>query len=114
MGLNHPTRVEIDLIGIAGWRRVGMGLGIAALTQMKCPSLLLLVFLGFGLTAPAGAASLGWLHRRWGTEDGLPQNSVQAIARDRLGYLWLGTQEGLVRYDGQRFSCATAATSRQH
>jgi len=33
-------------------------------------------------------------------EDGLPQNTVQAILKDSTGFLWIGTQEGLVRYDG--------------
>ena len=35
--------------------------------------------------------------------DGLPQNSVAAIARDRFGYLWLGTEDGLSRFDGSQF-----------
>ncbi len=39
-----------------------------------------------------------------GTPDGLPQNSVQAIAQTPDGYLWFGTQEGLVRFDGVRFT----------
>ena len=39
----------------------------------------------------------------WRSEDGLPQNSVHAIRQTRDGYLWLGTQEGLVRFDGIRF-----------
>jgi ligand-binding sensor domain-containing protein len=33
-------------------------------------------------------------------EDGLPQNSVQAMLQDSTGFLWIGTQEGLVRFDG--------------
>ena len=36
-------------------------------------------------------------------EDGLPQSQVEAIAQDPRGFLWLGTQEGLARYDGERF-----------
>lgn len=40
----------------------------------------------------------------WTAEDGLPQNSVQALIQDRIGYLWIGTQEGLVRFDGNRFT----------
>ena len=40
---------------------------------------------------------------RWTTEKGLPQNVVQALVQTRDGYLWLGCQEGLVRYDGARF-----------
>jgi ligand-binding sensor domain-containing protein/signal transduction histidine kinase len=41
--------------------------------------------------------------RSWGTEAGLPQNSVNAIVQSRDGYLWLGTQDGLARFDGIRF-----------
>jgi signal transduction histidine kinase/ligand-binding sensor domain-containing protein/DNA-binding response OmpR family regulator len=33
-------------------------------------------------------------------EDGLPENSVTCILQDYLGYIWLGTQNGLVQYDG--------------
>ena len=39
----------------------------------------------------------------WETSSGLPQNSVQAVLQTRDGYIWLGTEEGLVRFDGQRF-----------
>jgi len=34
-------------------------------------------------------------------DQGLPGNSVRAILQDRHGFLWFGTQNGLVRYDGQ-------------
>ena len=40
----------------------------------------------------------------WQQEQGLPQNTVQAVLRGRDGYLWVGTQEGLVRFDGARFT----------
>jgi ligand-binding sensor domain-containing protein/signal transduction histidine kinase len=40
----------------------------------------------------------------WGTEDGLPQSSVIALAQTRDGYLWLGTLNGLVRFDGNSFT----------
>lgn len=39
----------------------------------------------------------------WQAEQGLPQNSVAAIAQTRDGYLWLGTEEGLARFDGVSF-----------
>jgi signal transduction histidine kinase/ligand-binding sensor domain-containing protein/DNA-binding NarL/FixJ family response regulator len=45
-----------------------------------------------------------YLHDVWQTEQGLPQNSVGTILRSRDGYLWLGTQDGLVRFDGVRFT----------
>jgi signal transduction histidine kinase/ligand-binding sensor domain-containing protein/CheY-like chemotaxis protein len=35
---------------------------------------------------------------------GLSQNSVQAIFKDRHGFMWFGTQDGLNKYDGYRFS----------
>ena len=35
--------------------------------------------------------------------DGLPQNTVNAVAQDEVGFIWLGTQDGLARFDGQRF-----------
>ncbi len=40
----------------------------------------------------------------WDTEDGLPQNSVIAMIQSRDGYLWLGTLNGLARFDGRRFT----------
>jgi signal transduction histidine kinase/ligand-binding sensor domain-containing protein len=40
----------------------------------------------------------------WNTERGLPQNSVSCITQTGDGYIWLGTQEGIVRFDGVRFT----------
>ena len=36
-------------------------------------------------------------------ENGLPQNSIKAIAPARSGFIWLATENGLVRFDGQSF-----------
>jgi signal transduction histidine kinase/ligand-binding sensor domain-containing protein len=51
--------------------------------------------------------------RSWTRGDGLLLGSqIWAIAQDRTGYLWLGTNEGLVRFDGVRFvSWATVSSS---
>src|SRR5271170_7965770 len=40
----------------------------------------------------------------WGAEKGLPQSSVISMIQTRDGYLWLGTLNGLVRFDGNRFT----------
>ncbi|HMY76163.1 MAG TPA: two-component regulator propeller domain-containing protein, partial [Blastocatellia bacterium] len=40
----------------------------------------------------------------WMTEHGLPQNSVAAVTQTRDGYLWVATYNGLVRFDGVRFT----------
>jgi ligand-binding sensor domain-containing protein/signal transduction histidine kinase len=40
----------------------------------------------------------------WQTEEGLPNNHVLSIAQTRDGYLWVGTREGLARFDGIKFT----------
>jgi ligand-binding sensor domain-containing protein len=45
----------------------------------------------------------------WQTEDGLPQNTVKTILQTRDGYLWFGTFDGLVRFDGIQFTVFTLA-----
>ncbi|MET0622226.1 MAG: two-component regulator propeller domain-containing protein [Pyrinomonadaceae bacterium] len=40
---------------------------------------------------------------RWGAEQGFPGATVYAITQTPDGYLWLGTEKGLVRYDGVNF-----------
>ena len=45
-----------------------------------------------------------YTHQAWRAEEGLPENFVQAIAQTPDGYLWIGTQEGLARFDGVRFT----------
>ena len=47
----------------------------------------------------------------WTTDQGLPQNSVQAILQARDGYLWLTTFDGLVRFDGVRFTVFNRANT---
>ena len=50
---------------------------------------------------------------RWSIQDGLPQISVLSIAQDRSGYLWVGTQNGLARFDGVRFTSFTPDNTPQ-
>ncbi len=79
---------------------------------MKCfgqnrPRQLLLALLAMGqMLGTAHAATNGlapFSIRIWQTDDGLPQNSVHAITQTADGYLWVGTHEGLARFDGVRF-----------
>ncbi len=41
--------------------------------------------------------------RSWQSQDGLPEETVQAFAQTSDGYLWVGTSGGLLRFDGARF-----------
>ncbi|MCP4658144.1 MAG: hypothetical protein GY856_22260 [bacterium] len=71
------------------------------------------------LTALALSASAAWaspehyLYDIWQHEEGLPQISVIALAQDGDGYLWLGTLEGLVRFDGLGFTVFNRSNTPQ-
>lgn len=43
------------------------------------------------------------LHRQWHVDDGLPHASVRSLAQSPDGFLWVGTQSGLARFDGIAF-----------
>ncbi len=45
-----------------------------------------------------------YIHRIWQVTQGLPQAAIYSIWQTHDGYLWLGTQTGLVRFDGVRFT----------
>ena len=45
-----------------------------------------------------------YVHTVWRTDEGLPENSVNKILQTRDGYLWVGTQGGLARFDGVHFT----------
>lgn len=45
-----------------------------------------------------------YLQTVWTTEDGLPQNSINAVLQSRDGYLWIATFGGLARFDGAKFT----------
>lgn len=58
-------------------------------------------------------ADTGYLLRTWGTEDGLPENSATAIVQTQDGYLWFGTFNGLVRFNGVSFKVFNPANTPQ-
>ncbi len=43
-------------------------------------------------------------HSVWNNRNGLPQSSAYSITQTKDGYIWAGTEEGLVRFDGLRFT----------
>jgi signal transduction histidine kinase/ligand-binding sensor domain-containing protein len=45
-----------------------------------------------------------YARQSWVMENGLPQDTVQALAQTRDGFVWLGTEAGLVRFDGSSFA----------
>jgi signal transduction histidine kinase/ligand-binding sensor domain-containing protein len=47
----------------------------------------------------------------WNNKEGLPPGVVWALAQDRDGYLWVGNDAGLFRFDGERFVAGSALSS---
>ena len=73
---------------------------------------------GLWSAAPAGAGSAPpeFFIRSWQGQQGLPNNTVTAVTQSRDGYLWLGTDEGLARFDGvhcQQFGLADGLKNLQ-
>jgi ligand-binding sensor domain-containing protein/signal transduction histidine kinase len=50
-----------------------------------------------------GSAMSQYVSDSWGIENGFPGGAVRAIVQTTDGYLWIGAEEGLVRFDGQHF-----------
>ena len=74
----------------------------------KCRWYLVVLCLVVGFSCNAICLDPHWaitqyIQTSWTSESGLPQNSVHAIAQTNDGFLWLGTEEGLVRFDGTAF-----------
>ncbi len=87
-----------------------MTLALSSRERARLLHALLAALLGFVFWPPTASALdptvpiRHYTHEQWGTADGLPQSSPQAIVQDPVGYLWLATQEGLARFDGVRFT----------
>ena len=65
-------------------------------------------------TSPASdSGAHSWVHESWTVKDGLPVNSINALLQDRTGYLWAATFDGLVRFDGVRFTVFNSANSEE-
>jgi ligand-binding sensor domain-containing protein/signal transduction histidine kinase len=89
-----------------GLRRLRPRAGKSHLKMMLCLAcaaavLLICVPAGLAVEHSTPLANLG--RQIWAMESGLPQNTVQALVQTRDGFVWLGTEAGLVRFDGVGF-----------
>ncbi len=76
---------------------------ITPLAPIAPIAFIIVVILTISLTSLA-QTPIRYGSENWQTEQGLPQNTVHCIRQTREGYLWLGTREGLARFDGVRFT----------
>jgi ligand-binding sensor domain-containing protein/signal transduction histidine kinase len=80
------------------------------LFRLWTPWALLLLFVAPSILAesriPAGKKidpAMQYTRRIWRIQDGLPEDTVQAIQQSQDGFLWIGTTGGLLRFDGSHF-----------
>ncbi len=78
---------------------------LCALLLLSC-QLAAVAAAGAAGAAGEGSVPQGWevRFRHLGVEDGVPDKNVYDVLQDRLGFLWLATSIGLVRYDGYTFT----------
>lgn len=67
---------------------------------MKSTLLLLLTAIIFSLTAQYSYIPT---ERTFTTKDGLSSDKIHALYKDSRGFIWIGTENGLDRFDGQNF-----------
>lgn len=67
--------------------------------SIKLVAIFLLLLLPAGIFGQANIGSIDY----YGTLNGLPNNSILSIYQDSKGFLWIGTYNGLCRYDGKEF-----------
>ena len=93
------------------WRKIGLPRGLCqCLSLSLCLSLVMVPAAASVVTStPVGQgarAEFGFAEHYFetvGDSDSIPQGLVTALAQDSQGWLWIGTQSGLIRYDGYRF-----------
>lgn len=67
----------------------------------------LVIILCFFASFHLVAQSDKWMVKRYTTEHGLAHNTVYQISQDSIGYMWIGTDDGLCRFDGTKFTTFT-------
>ncbi len=65
--------------------------------------LFLFVFQNTASNLYAQQIALDWRFDKLTSQEGLSQNTVTAMLQDNLGFIWIGTQNGLNRYDASNF-----------
>ncbi len=67
------------------------------------------LFYLFFILVPMFATAKEYPMLRYGIEDGLPSNTIYDIYQDADGFIWIGTDKGVVRYNGQKFETFSTA-----
>src|SRR5580693_547966 len=79
-------------------------------TILRVSTLLLGCLAGQALALDPTQSVGSYLRTHFAKEDGLPSSIVNVILQTRNGFLWVGTGEGLVRFDGRHFTAVEFST----
>ncbi|MCP4662199.1 MAG: response regulator [bacterium] len=115
--IGRTIRSGIELAGEVGVVRIGRQLKalqaevVSRLTRLGPNLTSLALICALGSTGTTIADDVRWSSitqtvkfRKITTDDGLSQSSVLCILQDSEGYMWFGTEDGLNKYDGYRFT----------
>jgi ligand-binding sensor domain-containing protein/signal transduction histidine kinase len=94
MGKPHGQgRYAALRLAVAGLRTVQLGILLAVVLLAWCP---------WAMALDAALDVSQYAHTAWKIRDGFPKGATRSIVQTPDGYLWLGTEFGLVRFDGVR------------
>lgn len=81
-------------------------MNFVVLKVLKAPGIIsrLAIFLISGFVHSSVHAQYGYELKHFNINSGLNHNSILAVSKGHSGYLWLGTTDGLMRYDGTKFT----------
>ena len=91
----NSAMLAVDSLRRPAWRRSWLAL-------LACGSLLV-GYASAGRALDPATALTSYGRQTWVMENGLPQNTVTELLQTQDGFIWLGTEAGLVRFDGNSF-----------
>lgn len=77
-------------------------------------ALLSFILCGLFSLSSYAVTDISFLFRYYNVENGLSSNRVNAIVQDSKGYIWIGTDKGLNRYDGRKFIYYQKSNNDKH
>jgi ligand-binding sensor domain-containing protein/two-component sensor histidine kinase len=108
VSIGAPYNTDASPSYVNEWSKGG-GEPALARRSLPCLELVLLVCMlawfgcGPGRALNPHKSLNDYSRQMWSTDNGLPQNSVHSILQTSDGFLWLGTEGGLARFDGYQF-----------
>ncbi len=109
--INYKKFFRIHIIFLSHLYRIKESINNMISTKMRiyrlCAGInknaIIILFLNLISVLPLYAQNTGYSYEHFTTNEGLSQITVKCLLQDKSGYLWIGTNDGLNRYDGYEF-----------